>query len=63
MPSSPMVFELVIGAVVLGIVILFVAYLSHIWFIYDTKRWSPPSPPSPPQPQSDHSKMIDKIKL
>ena len=30
MSSSPMVFEFVIGAVVLGILILFVAYMVHI---------------------------------
>jgi len=41
--SSPMFFEFVIGAVVMGIVVLFTAYLMHRWSIYDAQRWSKPS--------------------
>ena len=38
--SSPMIFEFVMGAVVMGIVVLFVAYLMHRWNRYDEQRWS-----------------------
>ena len=38
--SSPMIFEFVMGAVVMGIVVLFVAYLMHRWNRYDAQRWS-----------------------